>query len=183
MSSFLSAFPAFGVRIRRQRRARGMKQAALADLLGIDQATVSRWESGVHVPDAEVQHQALSRVGELRGDDAALRRLVERSIDRVHLVEEGSHVCLAYSTARARDWRTSDRTMLGHSLWPFATEEIRRAESELNEAGWWDLAAPAPKVFTTKGASSGAIKISAGGIMWERVYLADGTPVRLVTGC
>lgn len=183
MPALLPPFPSFGQRLRRQRRVRGMKQAALGDLLGVDQATVSRWESGAHAPEAKAQHRALAIVGSLRGDDAALRRLVERSIDCVHLVEEASHVCLAYSPSRARDWGTSKRAMLGRSLWPFATEEIQIAESELAGAGWWDVAAPAPKEFTTRGVAEGTITISAGGILWERVYLSDGTPARLVTGC
>ena len=160
-----------------------MKQATLAELLGVDRATISRWESRAHEPDANAQHQALAAVGASRVDDTALRRLVERSADCVHLIEEASHVCLAYSPARARDWHTSGRAMLGRSLWPFATDEIRMVEGELAEAGWWDVADPAPKVFTTRGATNGAITISAGGIMWERVYLTDGTPARLVTGC
>jgi hypothetical protein len=40
---------------------------------------------------------------------------------------------------------------------------------------------PAPRIFQTSERRD-AIRISAGGIMWERLYLSDGTPVRLVTG-
>ncbi|MEM9223217.1 MAG: helix-turn-helix transcriptional regulator [Pseudomonadota bacterium] len=176
------AFPAFGQRLRRQRRACGMKQAALADLLRVNQATVSRWECGTYAPGGDIQRQVFDALGQIRTDDATLRRLVERSIDCVHLVEEASHICLAYSPNRARDWGTSRRAMLGVSLWQFATDEIRQAESELADAGWWDDAAPAPKLFVTSGAVHDPITISAGDILWERLYLSDGTPVRLVSG-
>ncbi|MEO1679715.1 MAG: helix-turn-helix transcriptional regulator [Pseudomonadota bacterium] len=177
-----SSFPAFGRRLRRARRSSGMKQAALADLLHVDQATVSRWESGVQTPPPDLQWAALDLLGPQRGSDDALRRLVEQSGACVHLVEESSHVCLAYSAARARDWQTSRRTMLGVSLWPFATDDIRREEEALAGAGWWDQHTPAPRHFTTAPQEHGSIRISAGGIMWERLYLADGTPVRLVSG-
>jgi DNA-binding XRE family transcriptional regulator len=174
--------PSFGLRLRRLRRAKNVKQAALADLLGVDQATVSRWESGSRSPLAAVQHRAFDTLGPLRSHDAALRRLVERSADCVHLVDEASHVCLAYSPRRARDWGTTPRAMLGVSLWRFATDDIRRAEAELVQTGWWEVAVPPPKAFVAERTVHGEIRISAGTIVWERVYLADGTPARLVSG-
>lgn len=53
---------------------------------------------------------------------------------------------------------------------------------ELTDEGWWDLQAPNPKAFSTSQAVHDQITISAGQIVWERLYLADGTPVRLVSG-
>ncbi|MEM9013361.1 MAG: helix-turn-helix transcriptional regulator [Pseudomonadota bacterium] len=177
-----TALPAFGLRLRRLRRSLGVKQMALADLLAVDQTTVSRWESGVQVPTDGVQRAAFAALQPERPDDDALRRLVERSGDCVHLVDEARHTCLAYSMPRARDWRTSRRAMLGVSLWQFATEEIAAAEDALADAGWWDMHAPPPRRFRTSQRVSDRIRISAGEITWERLYLADGTPVRLVSG-
>ncbi len=117
-----------------------------------------------------------------RTDDAALRRLVETSNDCLHLVEEASHVCLAYSASRAQDWRVSQRGLLGVSLWQFATDEIRQAESALDETDWWAVETPSPISFITSEAIHDQIRISAGGIRWERLYLSDGTPARLVSG-
>ncbi|MBC55643.1 MAG: transcriptional regulator [Confluentimicrobium sp.] len=174
-------FPYFGPRLRRLRRAVGLKQSALADMLNVDQATVSRWESGRQTPAAEVQLRAWKVLGSTRSDDPALCRLVETSQSCVHLVEEATHCCLAYSAARARDWQRSQRELVGVSLWQFATDEIRRAEADLADSDWWSVQMPAPRIFQTSERRD-AIRISAGGIMWERLYLSDGTPVRLVTG-
>ncbi|MEX0368041.1 MAG: hypothetical protein AB3N22_18400 [Ruegeria sp.] len=104
------------------------------------------------------------------------------SAECIHLVEEASHICLAYSASRARDWKTSQNALLGVSLWQFATDEIRQAEAELQDEGWWDQQMPRPKAFLTSEAVHDRIRISAGEIIWERLYLADGTPVRLVSG-
>ncbi|MCG8440865.1 MAG: helix-turn-helix domain-containing protein, partial [Caulobacterales bacterium] len=41
--------------IRRFRRVRGLKQAALADLLNVDQSTISRWEQGRDTPNLGAQ--------------------------------------------------------------------------------------------------------------------------------
>ncbi|MEM1401509.1 MAG: helix-turn-helix transcriptional regulator, partial [Pseudomonadota bacterium] len=39
------ALPAFGKRLKRLRLAAGVKQEALASLLEVNQATISRWEA------------------------------------------------------------------------------------------------------------------------------------------
>lgn len=175
-------YPAFGKRLKRLRRSVGLKQSALADLLEVDQTTISRWENGAQTPSSDVQQSVFSVLGPAPSDDSALMRLVMGSTDCLHLVEEASHICLAYSASRARDWKTSQRALLGVSLWQFATDEIQQAEHELKDDGWWDMHTPNPKSFLTSEAVHDRIKISAGEIIWERLYLADGTPVRLVSG-
>lgn len=174
--------PVFGRRLRRLRRAMGVKQLSLAHLMGVDQASISRWEAGWQTPSQETQQKALDALAASRTDDAALRRLVENSTDCVHLVDEATHICLAYSRRRAEDWRNSQRALLGVSLWQFATDEIREAEAKLAETDWWSSQMPSPRCFITSGKVFDEIVISAGTIRWERLYLSDGTPVRLVTG-
>lgn len=174
--------PVFKSRLRLLRRAMGVKQFALADMLQVNQATVSRWEAGVQTPPPYLQRRALSALSQPRVADSALRRLVENSGDCVHLVDEATHNCLAYSRRRANDWRRSQHELLGVSLWKFATEEIQRAERDLEHSDWWSVQLPAPRFFRTSGKVYDEIVISPGGILWERLYLSDGTPVRLCTG-
>lgn len=175
-------FPSFAQRLRCLRRTKGTKQFTLAQELSVAQTTVSRWEAGHQTPSLEVQRTALETLTDTRADDTALRSLVENARNYVHLVEEATHVCLAYSRKRAEDWRTSQQALLGVSLWQFATDEIRQAEAELAESNWWSERVPTPKSFRTSRRVHDEITISAGGIRWERLYLSDGTPVRLVTG-
>jgi len=171
--------PGFGPRLRRLRRARLMKQSTLAEALDTSQATVSRWEAGAQLPDPKTRHRALDLLTRNVCDDAVLRRLVEHSRDCVHLVDEANHVCLAYSPARARQWGQSQRAMLGQSLWPFATVEIQAAEAALDGSDWWDSQVPRPRLFHTSRRVYDALTVVEGGLLWERLYLADGTPVRL----
>ena len=178
----LQSLPSFGKRLKRLRLVAGMKQSALSELLNINQTTVSRWEAGVQVPDFETQQASLGVLSSSRTDDSALKRLVQQSTGCVHLVEESSHVCLAYSQSRSKDWNTTNRALLGVSLWQFASDEIREAESQLDALGWWDTHNPAPKAFETSEMVFDEIRISAGGILWERLYLSDGTSARLVSG-
>lgn len=182
MTRIAPPFPCFSQRLYRLRRAMGVKQLAVAQELGVDQATISRWEAGQQAPSVEAQQRVLSMLSASGSDDTGLRRLVENAANYVHLVDEATHVCLAYSRSRARDWQTSQQALLGVSLWQFATDEIRQAEADLAKGDWWSARLPVPKSFQTSGRVHDEITISAGGILWERLYLADGTPVRLVTG-
>jgi transcriptional regulator with XRE-family HTH domain len=50
--------------IRRWREERGLSQADLARLLGVRQATVSRWESGDRPPTLPLVRLALERLGQ-----------------------------------------------------------------------------------------------------------------------
>ena len=58
-----------GAEVRRQRRRRGLSQAALAAAVGRDRSTVSRWEAGERLPTLAAL-VALARA--LRCDPAAL---------------------------------------------------------------------------------------------------------------
>lgn len=55
--------------IRRLRQSNGWKQAVLAELLGVDQATVSRWERGLQTPEVTMRRKLVelmrSRVPEM----------------------------------------------------------------------------------------------------------------------
>ncbi|SCM75485.1 XRE family transcriptional regulator protein [uncultured Pleomorphomonas sp.] len=168
--------------LRHLRRLAGMKQSHLADLMGVTQPTVSRWENGSLPPTVE-QTQALQAIFAARPDpaqDAALKRLVETSMSPVHLICDLTHRLLAASPARAADWRVDLGDYLGRSLLVYASEEILAAEARLDDLGWRDgqLAALA---FDTGANDDPDIPIRPGPMLWERVRLSDGSSGRLVT--
>ena len=43
--------------IRRYRQVNGLTQAALAEAIGVEQATISRWERGTHTPELNTQRR------------------------------------------------------------------------------------------------------------------------------
>lgn len=176
-----SAFPAFGTRLKRLRRARCVKQFALADMLNVKQSTVSRWEAGLQVPNERLQRKALQLLFDNSSDDPALRRLVETSQSATHLIDDASHICLAFSPSRGKEWRCDPSALQGRQLWEYASDEIRMAEARMVDNGWWDDQLPAPVVLTTSAKSHPEMAIKAGELIYERLYLADGTPVRLCT--
>ena len=112
--------------------------------------------------------------------DAGLRRLVESSALRVHLICDLSHRLLAASPARFAEWTADAAELRGVSLWAFATDEIRAAEGRLGELGWYDDGATRMR-FWTGANDSPVVSIDPGILLWERLQLSDGTLARLVT--
>lgn len=173
----------FGPVLRRIRAARRLKQQAVADLVGVTQATVSRWESGDLAPSSE-QRRRLMRLlhsSAKLGSDHGLRRLVETSPLRVHLVCDITHRLLAASPAREAEWLSDARNWEGRSLYRFATEEIRAAEARLDECGWFEGRVPGAYFWTEAGTRGTPIRIQQGYCLWERLTLNDGSPVRMAT--
>ena len=172
----------FARALKRWRRLRGIKQSHAAELFGVTQATLSRWERGqLRIPDTATH--ALSQLLGAPLDsaaDAGLRRLVENSTLPVLLVCDLTHRLLAASPAHYAAWRASPATLRGESLWRFATDEIRTAESRLGELGWYEVGLPQLRFWT--GANDNLlVPIEPGVLLWERLQLSDGTLARLVT--
>jgi len=172
----------FGLALRRWRQLRGVKQSHAAEMLCVSQSTVSRWERGLQRPTDE-EAAALGRLLQAPLDaagDAGLRRLVENSSLSVHLICDLSHRLLAASPSRVAEWGCGTFSLSGVSLWPFATDEIRRAESHLADLGWYEAAASS-LALTTGPNDSNLVRIVPGTLLWERIQLSDGSFARLVT--
>lgn len=169
-----------GPALRRLRRLRGMKQSHVAELAGVTQATVSRWESGTHQPDPEQAARLLPLLqAPLDGNaERALKRLVVESPRAVHLVCDVSHRLFAASAEREREWARPASEFIGTTVWPFASDGIRTAEALLPELGWYEPAA-APVATWHGGNGNPVMRILPGLLVWERLTLADGSTLRL----
>lgn len=67
----------WGSHIRRYRRAQSLSQAELAEKLGVEQATISRWERGFHEPDLKFRRrlQDLLLTRSTRSDEVLFHRV------------------------------------------------------------------------------------------------------------
>jgi transcriptional regulator with XRE-family HTH domain len=173
------SFPDEGRRLRWLRRARGLKQSAIAELANVTQPTVSRWERGELAPSPDIAQRLFDALTRATNDRAS-HRLVESSTLPMHLVTDLDHRLLAASAPREREWRRSADDLRSQSLWRYAIEDIQIAEATLDRLGWWRRVDPEPIGLTLSGGNAG-LEIKAGTMIWERLHLADGTPVRLCT--
>ncbi len=158
-----------------------MKQSHLAERLGVAQTTVSRWESGAWKLSPEDLARVLQLLQGAPSGDAALRRLIEASPLPTHLINDIDHRLIAASPTRDRQWRGAASAHIGRPLWRYATSAIMAAEAELDSRGWWALAAPDAVQVVTEAGEGEDIRVVAGAMVWERVWLSDGTPGRLCT--
>lgn len=171
-----------GLALRQMRLLRGIKQMHFAQLMGVNQATVSRWERGqlaLSPVQQAMAHRLLAAACD-SAQDAALKRLVESSTRKVHLVCDRTHRLLAASPSRQAEWRADASEFMGRSLIGFASREILEAEATLEELGWHAGELSSLEVAT--GANTDRIvPILPGRVLWERIALSDGRAGRIVT--
>lgn len=172
-----------GRALRRGRLARGMKQSHVAELLGVSQTTVSRWEGGQLQPSQAqgVRLRAILQMSPYRAShDAALRGLVEGSSQAVHLVCDRTHRLLAASSARWTQWRLDRSDLSGACMLAFGSDEILAADAGLRDLGWYDGQLCELEVQTGANRSRD-VPIAPGRFVWRQVLLSDGAVARLTT--
>ncbi|MBB2711338.1 helix-turn-helix transcriptional regulator [Rhizobium sophoriradicis] len=171
-----------GAGIRRMRLLRSMKQQHLAELLGVNQATVSRWERDQRAlsPEQAVRLERIFAAPHHAVADAALKRLVEDCLRPVHLICDSTHRLLPASRPRQSEWRAPIGAFLGRSLFPYASAEIAAAEQSLEACGWHDGRLMS-LTFDTGANGNARLPIAAGRVIWERIMFSDGSAGRLVT--
>lgn len=171
----------YGPALKRFRRLRGWKQDRLARMLGVGQPMISRWESGRFQPD-EGHRAAIESLfaAHIAPTPRALKDLVERSSLPVHLICDATHRLLACSPARKAEWHRDAGELMGQSLWRNACPEIVAEEARLAERGWHDI--QDGRIAFAMGHHVGPdLVMLAGWLIWDRLVLADGSALRLVT--
>lgn len=170
-----------GRALRNWRSLHRVKQAHAGELLGVSQPQILRWESGVQQP-AEKQADMPENLLSARlasAADARLARFVRGSVGPVHLVCDFTHKLLAYSEARAQEFRVSRSELEGSSLWGSASIDIVTAESKLESLGWYGKLPPT-LMFETGFHSGRLVEIPRARFAWTRFRLSDGSYARLV---
>jgi transcriptional regulator with XRE-family HTH domain len=170
-----------GQMFRRLRRLRGLKQSHAAELLGVSQATISRWETGA-LPLSDKAERAMVALMTAKSSaaDYALKRLVSHAPFPIHLICDLTHTLLAASPAREAAWRRSASDVLGESVWRYASAQIQDVECQLPELGWGEVCPPAV-AFWTGANHDDDVPIVPGLVLWERVALEGGRQGRLVS--
>ncbi|WP_092694488.1 helix-turn-helix domain-containing protein [Tranquillimonas rosea] len=167
--------------LRTWRALHRVKQSHAAELLGVSQPQISRWESGTQEPGQD-EARLLADLLSARlagGADGRLGKFVGDSVSPLHLICDMTHRLLAYSSARARQFRRVPEELDGALLWECASPDIIEAERNLETLGWFDLVAPIIELETT-GHRSHLLEIPESRFTWTRFRLSDGRYARLV---
>jgi len=120
----------WGAEIRRFRRLRSIKQAALAEMLGVDQATVSRWEGSRQEPDLGMQRRLRALIqGTGARDEALLRHWVETAVGDTALLDASRTLVVGSATFLGRHGIDSPV--------PSALSMVAMFSEELDRAWWY----------------------------------------------
>ena len=160
--------------MRRFRRLRALKQAALAEIVGVDQATVSRWESGRQNPDLGMQQRLrdLMRGIEPR-EEVLLKHWINASVGYTVLCD-GERVIRAASPSYCCIHGVSPADVLGVSTFPVFTAELEQALWLAVDRGFFEGDVASVTVVARVNALSGRERGVAGISVWTPVRMSDG---------
>ncbi|MCJ2073370.1 helix-turn-helix domain-containing protein [Methylobacterium sp. J-030] len=159
--------------IRRYRRMNGLTQAALGEVLGVEQATVSRWECGFHHPDLAMQKRlrSLLRHDFVASDDIIMHR-VRNSLSAMKMAHmNGRNLAVS---GKAATLHGVNREFLEGLEYRHLFTDVLGAQWQLaREAGFFRGEIASIHVYNTwRPACGGEIRYCEG--FWTPTFLSDG---------
>lgn len=128
--------PGFGQKLKAWRRASGIKQAAIATTLGVSQAAVSRWESGLDLPPGSVVSRLQALIAQGVRDELMIeRRFIERRASVEAIFDFDGIRLLAASGGMTQLWpqfsrlvgRAFEARMIGESRLAVDDQSLRKS--------------------------------------------------------
>lgn len=161
--------------IRRLRQSNGWKQATLAEMMGVDQATVSRWERGLQQPEVAMRKRLVelmrSRVPEL---DRLQLMSIEASPNIAMAFDQDLRV-LAVSEAAAALHGQSPVELVGETLQYRSSPDFAWAIERAEECGLWRGAVAAMRFVAGFAGRDGRQRHAQ--MAWTPVFVTGGEVV------
>jgi transcriptional regulator with XRE-family HTH domain len=166
----------WGLEIRRFRRTRLLKQAVMAEMLNVDQATVSRWERNLTMPDLAAQRHLRDLIRRPVSDEFLLRHVTRVSLGQfvVSNVERVLQVVSAgYAAAHglAQDAMPGQRT---HSMYTEEGEQIWQAS---HQHGFYRGDVASVTLVSRVHSLSGHRRNIPVKVLWSPIRLGDGAVI------
>ena len=173
-ASFVRPHPkqdTWGAQIRTFRRHRMLKQAALAAMLDVDQATVSRWERDIGTPPERVQRVLRAVVRTVKTRDQVLKHSIATSFSQVVLTDHDRTIWAA-SSSYCDAHGVTQTNIVGRSTQPQYTEAGQRLVFATDGLYAGEIASVrcAMRAHTFDGRRNVPVEL-----LWVPVFLSDGT--------
>ena len=156
------------------RRFRGLKQLALAQLLNVDQATVSRWERGQSIPHLRGRERLRDLLRRATNDDPLLNHAIAAAIGEV-VLSNSEDVIIAASRAYSAVNGTTPDDIAGKSILPTYAGDGLHCWRAIHDHGFFNGDVASATAFLRVVPLSGKSE--------ERCVMAVCVPVRLSNGC
>lgn len=121
---------AFAARLRTWRRINGIKQATLAEMVGVSQTVVSVWENGHELPSAERLARLETLMADTARDELAVERLFVERQGGVRALFDVDGVRLLAVSRGFRDLWPKTGELKGSFLIDYLVNEARRLASD-----------------------------------------------------
>jgi transcriptional regulator with XRE-family HTH domain len=164
----------WAAQLRRFRRLRAIKQVALAEMLGVDQATISRWESGRQIPDLGIQRRLRALMqGAGSRDEVLIGHWVGAAVGNSLLVDAAKAMRAAsLEFRRLHGLRGAD--LRGHSAAPIFGEELEALWWQTVERGFFEGEIASITIVSRFHLLSGERRDLPGQALWTPIHLSSG---------
>jgi PAS domain S-box-containing protein len=166
--------------LRRFRRRRALTQMAFAELMGVDQTTVSRWESGRQVPELGMQRRLRDLVRRVEPrDEVLLKHWIDTSVGYTVLCDE-DRIIRAASPSFCDIHGVSPNEVVGMSSRPVFTAELEQMLWTAIDHGFFEGEVASVTVVCRFHALSGRRRDIGGIVAWAPIPLTDGQILRRI---
>ena len=160
----------------RFRQQHSLKQAVFAEMVGVDQATVSRWEKGCHSPDSIMQRRILALIHRTPTQQQIHRYLVRTALSAVVLLDINRTI-IAASARYCEAHGLSHANVIGLRVNPIYNEEGIRFWQCAREYGLYRGALASATLVTLTNALSGREANICTKEIWTLIRQPDGAAV------
>lgn len=151
-----------------------MKQATLAELVGVDQATVSRWERGRQSPDLGMQQRLRDLMRRIDPrEEVLLKHWINASVGFTVLCDD-HRIIRAASPSYCQIHGVSPAEVLGLSTIPAFTAELEQVLWKVVERGFFEGDVASVTIAERVNALSGRERNIPGLSVWTPIPLSDG---------
>lgn len=164
----------WAAQLRRFRRLRAIKQAALADMLGVDQATISRWESGRQIPDLGIQRRlrALMQGAGSRDELLVVHWIATAVVDT--LLIDAARIIRAGSAETCRRHGLTPTAIAGQAAAPLFSEEMDALWWQAVERGFFEGEIASATVVSRYHLLGGGQRDIPCRAQWTPIHLSNG---------
>jgi DNA-binding XRE family transcriptional regulator len=160
--------------IRRHRRLQALKQATLAEAVGVDQSTISRWESGAVLPEPKIQQRLLALMRCSSAGERLLKHTISVALDECGLSTR-ERIILAASPSYCAAHGVSPRDIVGKSAQPMDTADAERLRRLVCEEGFFRGEIASVTAIVRAHSLSGHRRNRPTKAIWTPVRLGDGS--------
>jgi len=164
---------AWALQLVRFRRVHGLKQAVLAEMLGVDQATISRWETGRMIPDRAMQRRFQNLVRRRPSEASLVTHRTVGAIGEI-AVTNRSRIFIAASPAYCASHGVPPDKIVGRTTTPQHTVESERVYQAAVERGFFRGDIASATVLAHANSLSGHVKNRCTKAVWSAVRLDSG---------